>query len=175
MIIILEGIDKTGKSTIGKALSDKIKIPYFKNPSEKEHFKDEVAWWRWLDQLYIYEFLKQTKYSVIIDRGHPSDYVYSKVFRAASQAYVKRILFIDSLFAELNARIIYCYNDDTKNKDELFDLKRYHGWLKREYEYFLGHSKCKVMYLDTGGNNIEEQLEAILWWLRIMEKEKKGE
>ena len=62
-IYIFDSPDGTGKTEIGKELSRRINIPYFKMTTEHENwrkgtFKEALRF----DQTYIVEFLKQTRY-----------------------------------------------------------------------------------------------------------------
>jgi thymidylate kinase len=160
-IIILEGCDGTGKTEIGKELSRILNIPYFKNNKEHIHFFDEnITKYRFLDQLYIYEFLKQTKYSVIIDRAFPSDIVYTNVFRP-NKELINTLYDIDEKFSNLNTIIIYCYKQNHFIDDEIIDSSKYLS-ITNEYEKYLLYTKCRVINLNTTDENLNREINEIL-------------
>ncbi len=166
MIIFFEGVDKTGKTSIAKELSRVINIPYFKNNTEKKFFSDvEVSKYRWLDQLYLYEFLKQTHYSAIIDRGYASDIVYTNVFRRDNLDIINILYDIDYKFSSIGARIIYCYKDEILEKDDIINIVDNKRELESEYAYFLLKTKCKYLELNTTDEALEKQITIILGWL----------
>ena len=68
-IIIFIGPDKSGKTTIAKALSILLKIPYFKNPNETDVFKTNYNSALLYEAKLMFAFLKQTNYSSAIIIG----------------------------------------------------------------------------------------------------------
>jgi len=167
MILIFEGADYTGKTSISKKLSTTLKIPYFKNTTELQFFNNEdISKYRWLDQLYIYEFLKQTKYSVIFDRAYPSDIVYSSLYRKYDDDFFARLYNIDELFSQINAQIILCYKDNFSNYfDVIIEFENIER-IQKAYFEFANQTKCKLLKLNTTNENIDDQIAAIIRWLR---------
>ena len=164
-ILFFEGVDKTGKSNIAKCLSEIISAPYFKNTTEKLFFTDKtITKYRWLDQLYLYEFLKQTGYSVIIDRGFISDLVYTRIFRKKNKETIEKLIIVDKLFASIGAKIIYCYKTKNTFVDDVIDIDKYSS-LSNEYDRFLKLSSCEILRLDTTDENIDEQIKRIVKWI----------
>ena len=160
-ILFFEGVDKTGKSNIAKCLSEIISAPYFKNTTEKLFFTDKtITKYRWLDQLYLYEFLKQTGYSVIIDRGFISDLVYTRIFRKKNKETIEKLIIVDKLFASIGAKIIYCYKTKNTFVDDVIDIDKYSS-LSNEYDRFLKLSFCEILKLDTTDMNIDSQINKI--------------
>jgi len=164
-ILFFEGVDKTGKSSIAKRLSEIISTPYFKNTTEKLFFTDKtITKYRWLDQLYLYEFLKQTGYSVIIDRGFISDLVYTRIFRKKNKETIEKLIIVDKLFASIGAKIIYCYKTKNTLVDDVIDIDKYSS-LSNEYDRFLKLSFCEILKLDTTDEKINEQIKRIVKWI----------
>jgi len=164
-ILFFEGVDKTGKSNIAKRLSEIISTPYFKNTTEKLFFTDKtITKYRWLDQLYLYEFLKQTGYSVIIDRGFISDLVYTRIFRKKNKETIEKLIIVDKLFASIGAKIIYCYKTKNTFVDDVIDIDKYSS-LSNEYDRFLKLSFCEILKLDTTDEKINEQIKRIVKWI----------
>lgn len=167
-ILFFEGVDKTGKTSISKKLSEIIGIPYFKNNTEKKFFSDiEVAKYRWLDQLYLQQFLEQTKYSAIIDRGFISDIVYTMVFRKhILNDVLDNLKMVDELFAKIGAKIIYCYKDNHALKDDIVDTSFYND-IANAYGETLNMSKCNVLILNTTNEDLESQICEVIKWLML--------
>lgn len=93
MIVILEGINGTGKTTVASEINKKIGFPVyraFKSFSTYEHFDDESEY-GWLkdmnvpfnthvDDLYVSDFVKTVLCDVILDRSMPSAIAYGSVY-----------------------------------------------------------------------------------------------
>ena len=157
-IIIIDGHDKAGKSTIAAALSKRLKIPVFKRTNVKKNY-DFVIDLFYSIESYL-QFLEQTKYSVIFDRLYPSEYAYSQVFNRMTSR--EKIYEIDERFSQLDAKIIILKKKKTKQlKDELIDKNLYDN-LTEEFQLFTYVSYCKTLILDTSNKNLKKQLETII-------------
>jgi len=164
-IIIIDGPEKVGKTTISRELSKRINIPYFKRSisgfTEKSLFLDKFSFKEATkyDQTYIIDFLKQTNYSIIFDRCYPSEWVYSKVF--GRERDEKILSLIDQEYSLLNTYIliflrkIYKYNDDIIKIEKL-------PLIHKEYINFSQWTKCntKIMYNDS--EDLKFELDEIL-------------
>jgi thymidylate kinase len=160
-VIILEGHDTSGKSHIAQALSDKLNIPIFKVSRDK-------YWWDPLVNLVymtegITQFIEKTGASVILDRWHPSDFMYSKLFDR--DISTKKIGDIDARMAKLNTLVVYCYkNQDVyidDKEDAEFVNKEMYSRMTRLYESYSRESLCRCLWINTSDQNIEEQLQKI--------------
>lgn len=80
MIIIVEGIDRVGKSTLCNKLSETLNIPIFKysglisNDKKRNDYETDKL-------LLTLEAFNCSKQSVIFDRFHLTDYVYGRLER----------------------------------------------------------------------------------------------
>lgn len=99
--IIIEGLDKTGKSTLARFLSEKTGKPIkkFSNPGPQEDAAVEYA-----------EFVISSQ-SCIVDRMHLSEMAYGPVLRGESTVdeNVQRV--IEGLLAKRGSVGIYCEAD----------------------------------------------------------------
>lgn len=156
-IIIFEGHDKAGKTTILNSLSRQQQLPIFKLQRDKKWFDPYVVS-KYGDEMLL-QFLEQTKTSVILDRCFPSQYAYSKVY---NRAFDKELLFeYDKRYSDLNTFIIYCYkNKKAYVKDEIIDISKYPK-ITRQFNVFFKKSKCKVLKLNTTNQNLVKQLDRI--------------
>ena len=161
-IIIFEGIDMCGKSTIAKALSLKLEIPIFKMNLPK-HFWDFLIHQRYATEA-ITQMFEQTGQSAILDRSFLSDYMYSCLF---NRPYDKAThVLTDERFAKMNALVVYCYKDeesfqeDTEDADfiTMNDYKK----MMIHYDLVLDETNCRHIRLNTSDENLEEQLKTII-------------
>ena len=80
MIIIVEGIDRVGKTTLCNRLSEELNIPIHKYKGiikyDKMKNKEETD-----KTLGLIQLLKETGSSIIFDRSYMSDYVYGVLQR----------------------------------------------------------------------------------------------
>jgi thymidylate kinase len=162
-VIIFDSPDGTGKTNISYALSQRLGIPYFKMNTEHENwrkgkFKEALEF----DQTYLLQFLKQTKYSVVIDRAYPAEWVYSQVFGRETNMELLRKL--DEEFARIGTNIVIPVRDDySKNRpDEVVDHE-YLPKLHQKYMEFRDWTKCHTVtiYVDSYRENLKDQLDDI--------------
>lgn len=166
-VIILEGPDSTGKTEIGKALSDKIGVPYFKNSYERERiFRDARSDLATYCGLYMADFLENTGNSVILDRFHISEYVYAQVYNRETS--VDDILEIENKLTNIDAKIIYCYKNDLRDyEDEDIDKGKIRK-IKYQYEeYFSKYQLLELLKLKTDDKDLDNQIRKIVHFLKI--------
>lgn len=173
-LIILEGLSRTGKSTITKTLSEKYG---FKNISIKEKMPDYIEnlhdFYHGIhifSNLIYREFPEET---FILDRSFLSELVYSKFFNRKTHQHkcdsVSDLLF-DNNFVLINVtntydkylerhpkdKIIYTREDFIKQKD-LFD------WYFNHYQNHNDSQtwKTKFLELDSSSLSIEQCIDSI--------------
>lgn len=168
-IIIFEGHDGSGKSNIAEALSKKLEIPIFKSNKEKIRWHDHA-----ISLMYtvdgITELLEQTKYSIIFDRWHVSEYAYSKVFGRFTS--IEKIFDIDKRLSKLNTLIIHCFKNEEAFKTDEHDIVKTNQYneIIYNYRYFLEKSRCQILNINTTDEDLDKQIEKIL--SKIMEMNK---
>lgn len=101
-MIILEGIDKTGKTTLANKLRDEYGYEIVKTsqPKKKEHPYVE----------YVRKILSIRTSRVVFDRLHLGELVYGPVKRGKSLIDEKMLFNINSLLSLHGATIIYCHD-----------------------------------------------------------------
>ena len=156
MIIIFEGPDKTGKTSIAQKLSEVTSIPYFKFELEKEIFNTENAFFNLLKYGFplLVQFLKQTKTDVILDRSYPSEIVYSLVFNRKTDPSILK--WADKQFKEMGAVVVLCYKDKVTEQDEIID-SNYYEEIKEAYMNL--KLEIPIYYLNTTDQNLEKQIQ----------------
>ena len=160
-IVILEGHDKSGKSTIATALSEQLNIPIFKVVRNKYWWDPEINL-KYLTE-GITQFIEQTKTSVILDRWVPSDYMYSKLFNRPIN--YDTIFNIDERLSKLNTTIIYCHKNkeafEFDEEDKEFINMTMYDKMTELYREYSDKSKCNHLWLNTSDENLFEQTKQI--------------
>lgn len=168
-ILLLEGADGTGKTTLAKLLSSELNIPYFKRNNEDFKTSSEESYFvnnnkeflnsLRFDQTYITQFLKQTGYSVIIDRAWPSEYVYSQVFSRPTDLTL--LTELDDLYARLNAKIIITRCSKPFRQDKLVN-NEYFKQITHAYDLFVEWTKCETITLDMNILDVNEATDIVI-------------
>jgi len=161
-VIIFEGHDRSGKSTIAKALGEELGIPIYKAQRDK-HWWDPMVNISYFTE-GITQFIEQTGISVILDRWMPSDYMYSKLFDR--DISYRKIFELDERFAKMNAKLIICYKDPDKyivdTEDFEFVKPEMYTEMTRLYHEYAEQSKIKnIIFLNTSSQILEKQLAII--------------
>lgn len=158
-LIIFEGHDMVGKTTIAKALAKQLKLPVLKVvKSNKWH--DTL-----IDLLYGVEIhvqtAEQTGLSVIYDRLFPSEYAYAKAY--SRPTVEEKIFEYDRRMAALGAKIIVCYKTPESWQEDdqgMIETEKYQKLFEAYNEYYQ-KSSCDFLFLDTSDENLEDQLNQI--------------
>ena len=168
-IIALVGPDKCGKTEIGDELSKRLGIPLFKANTEKGKFRngdDFINEMRYADPRTI-DLLRQTGYSLILDRAWPCEWVYSRAFnRGCDSAATDKS---DIGYASLGAVVIVCsrtsykgiVDDDAPEKLTEPMLNKLHSL----YEDFAKQTRCRVMFLNVDDENLDREVGDIISFL----------
>lgn len=102
MIIIVEGIDRVGKSTLCNLLSKELGIDVFKNTSFYGKCLGKKSEIELINQLI--NFVECTKQNIIFDRLHLSEFVYGMLDRG----YVNTdIMKVDDRLSKMDCILIY--------------------------------------------------------------------
>lgn len=159
MIIIVEGIDRVGKTTLCNMLNEEFNIPIHKyrglikyNKMDNTEETDKT--------LGLIQLLKETKSSIIFDRTYFSDFVYGMFERNYNiDIAVDNFRIVDDAIAELDdVFLIYVLPTDVnKSSDEHGkDLKMYDD----EFYDLFKHSKIKNKWRCTF-NTLNEAINFI--------------
>lgn len=164
-IIHFIGHDNAGKTSIAKALSHHLQIPYFCNPNNSQYHsdKDNIVKLK-AEGLMEFHLLSQCGFSMIRDRNYVCEIAYATMYnrdtdigflRDLHKAYCKN-------FADFY--IIYChktafkekFEDEYVKEEEIFGLKTlYEGALK------LLSFPERILYLDTTDEYLTRQIKTI--------------
>tara|TARA_R110001606_G_scaffold340064_1_gene488205 strand:- start:165 stop:731 length:567 start_codon:yes stop_codon:yes gene_type:complete len=173
-IIILEGLSRTGKSSITKYFAEKYDYRNisFKNkmPEYVEHLPDFYHGIHTLFNQIYREFPNET---FILDRSFLSELVYSKFFNR--KTYQKQSDVVTNLLFDNNFLLVYLSNNFTNYKERIpkdkvifsekdfLEQKDSFSWY---FEHFKNHSHCdtwknKFLRVDTTVKSIEQSIQEI--------------
>lgn len=159
MNLIVEGPDRSGKTTIAKALAKELNHQYFRINKGKNYFTKKDFYQQALTESnLLLQLIQQTKQNLIIDRSIPSEFVFSKVFNRDTD--LVSIIDQDRALAEEGVILLYCYKDYYKIDDDLVDMNRVEE-IKKRYEDYLKISHMRKIILNTTDENLLRQLSFI--------------
>jgi len=103
MVIILEGCDKTGKSTLAQYIVEKYGFKLIKcsQPKKGEAYNEYTG---------IIEKISKGKENYVIDRMHLGEEVYGPIYRGRSELTQEQFQDIEKRLNDLNTVLIYCYD-----------------------------------------------------------------
>jgi thymidylate kinase len=167
-IIIFEGPDGCGKTNISLALSDSLGIPYFKNTAEWDFFENDPSYFKnclTYGAPFLLSYLEQSGVSLIEDRGHPSEWVYSRVFNRETDEHILKL--VDQKYAELGAKIIVPVRSDYSavvDQFEVVDVKKLNK-IHDAYTEFLDWTVCETLVINVDDENLEREIKEIMQFL----------
>jgi len=159
-IIFMEGPDNCGKSHIGRYLSHKMMIPYFRFSRQhdmwaKNQFKTALEF----DQPVIAAMFDDMRLDALVDRSYASEFVYSSVFERETNMEVLQQL--DERYSRLGAVfVILLRRDYSKNGGDIVVPDEKLVKLHDKYLEFVKWTKCScvIMYVDDFGNDLLKQV-----------------
>lgn len=149
MIIIVEGIDRVGKSTLCEMLSKEFNIPVYKHIGDFEYFKmnndNETDKF-----LQILQICKLTDSDIIFDRFHLTDNVYGIIERYYNITRAnKNFTIVDDFISEMqDVFLIYVLpiNIEKSSEEHGKDLTIYNDILYRLFKKSKIKNKYRVTY-----------------------------
>jgi thymidylate kinase len=170
-VYIVEGPDRSSKSTVGKLLAEKLRIPYFKPSNDSASLIDNdfsTKMLRYCDP-YVVQLLEQTKHPIVIDRHFPSEWVYSHVLgRPLDEDSVWNS---DALFSKLPTTILIfkrkSYVDVSDDDPRLNESTLTH--LSKKYDEFVELTRCRTLAFEFDRFDPEGMTKTVL--RRLMESE----
>ena len=168
-IIMFEGPDSSGKSSIAKALSKHLNIPYYKNSMERnQKRKGQTKIMTEFAVPYLFNFLEQVQSEFIMDRNYPSEFCYGQVEKRDIDLEMIRIL--DDWFSTaFDSCIIICYKSKYENFEDETTPQENLNALIEKYKEFSNWTHCEhVLFLDTTDANLNNQINRILEFLSVV-------
>ena len=168
-IIIFDGPDMCGKTEMAQELSSRLGIPYFKNEGEWDFFEKDPKYFAncvRYGATFFCSFLRQSGYSVIMDRGHHSEWVYSQVFDRETN--LSALTAVDKAFAALGAVVIVPFRtsyDGLVDQFEAVTPKRLRE-IDKKYKKIQEWTACEVFFINVDDEDLEREMTDILGFLQ---------
>lgn len=134
MIIIVEGIDRVGKTTLCNALSNTLNIPIYKHSQRFMDYSNMDNANETDKMLHLLDLCALVDADVIFDRFHFSDYAYGIIERQYDSTIATiNLLTLDSVLARMNAIMILMQPTDLVLSSEQHgkDLKPYFDLMEK--------------------------------------------
>ena len=166
MIVILEGLERTGKTTLAKVF-EKHGFVNFKDHNHLRDFSVENIAERLDSTLSTLVALDKKGINIVLDRFHISEYVYSTLKRKNCSSLFDHIWYIDEVLSHLNTKLIYLtrkvndqYLKDYPEHTNGFTI----GTLQKEFEYRIDKSyiEDKEVYDLSQWENEEDIVNEII-------------
>ena len=170
MKVAFIGPDMTGKSNIAGELSERLRVPVFKNSGEwKTELNSEDYFLNLLrfGGPFLMDFIKQTDVSVILDRFYPCELVYAEAFERETDT--NTIEWMDKQFSQAGGKFIICLRKDyTGLVDDVYPDALPPEMLERLdslYRKFSEATSCECLVLHTDDRDLDKQVNAIIEFL----------
>lgn len=120
MIVILEGLERTGKSTIAEILETKYNFVSFKDHNHLMEMDCSFIANRLDATLSMITALDKLNIDVVLDRFHISELIYGTYYRGYSRANFQHIKYIDEVLSHLNTKLVLLERTVDEKYEEVF-------------------------------------------------------
>lgn len=124
MIVILEGLERTGKSTVAEILETKYNFVSFKDHNHLMEMDCSFIANRLDATLSMITALDKANIDVVLDRFHISELIYGTYYRGYSRANFQHIKYIDEVLSHLNTKLVLLERTVDEKYEEVFPRNR---------------------------------------------------
>ena len=119
MIIIVEGIDRVGKTTLCNKLSTELNIPVYKHSQKVMDYSLMDNMNETDKMIHMLDVCKLTNASLIFDRFHFSDFAYGIIDRHYDKKTAKEnLILLDKTLHDMNAILILVFPTDISSSSK---------------------------------------------------------
>lgn len=169
-VLIFEGHDRCGKTTIANKLAERFNTQVFMTNSRECFTSSEAPGNLSVFNYYLAKYVqdiyqrKELNKPIIIYRSFLSEMVYAKLFNRETSDFHNKAA--DVLFNRVNATIILCKNNRTVYGDETLpdSMVQKSADLFDHYKMMV---RCKVLELDTSSHNVDEYINSLVKQLSL--------
>lgn len=159
MIIIFEGHDKAGKSTIAKEFCQRTGSMYLRDTTLQQAAKENVNQTYARYQLAWLLPALSSDFNIVIDRAIISHFVYAAVYKQPINIALANETF-DLMQKSGKVLHVICYKDGPLAEDEIFDKQE-----QVRAEFMRYAQLPNALMLNTTDQNLEQQLQTITEWI----------
>ena len=120
MIVILEGLERTGKSTIAEILETKYNFVSFKDHNHLMEMDCSSIANRLDATLSMIVALDKAGKNVVLDRFHISELIYGTYYRGYNRTNFQHVRYIDEVLSHLNTKLILLERTVDEKYKEVF-------------------------------------------------------
>ena len=143
MILLFEGWEKVGKTTLARSIKTDLNFQYFRSTKQINSNVDLEQAIKY-DWRFMIDFLSQVKTDVCFDRSFISQYVYSNLFRKDNILKNYDLNEYDIIFKQycdslslIDYKIIYCYREHYNDEiDDQVDITKVNEANKLYLDFF---------------------------------------
>ena len=162
---IFGGPDRSGKTTIAKALSQLTGAQYYKAANQRQFWTEERDNFKLLLEYHgpsMIDFLENVGLpgGLIFDRFTPCEFAYSRAYGRETNRDV--IFNIDKRLAAMGYVFVYCWKDDYVDWDDDLIEESMIGKLMSGYDAYASKSKMHTIFLNTTDQKLDTQLLQIM-------------
>lgn len=162
---IFGGPDRSGKTTIAKALAETIGAQYYKNDNQREFFEKRPNEFKLLTEYQapsFVHFLENVTIpgGVVIDRFTPCEFAYSAAYERETN--VPLIMDVDWRLSKLGFIFVFCFKSEYPEWDDDLVAKEKVPSLIHNYLRYAQITSMQFVILNTTSQNLQSQLNTIL-------------
>lgn len=166
MIVILEGLERTGKSTIA-SIFEKHGFVNFKDHVHTRNFTPDHMADRFSAILSFLVSLDKSGKDVVVDRCYFSDYLYGTIKRKYDSSCYNHIWFIDEVLSHLDTHLIYLKREVNEAYIKVYpdqEFNRQISCMNNKFEYLIDKSYIKnKMTIDISKiDNLDKFVEGFI-------------
>jgi len=168
-IIIVEGVDGVGKTTVAKELAKELNYGYIKNPFPSRDYYNNYNT-SLFEFSYLLMILKTGKLdNIVLDRWYSSELVYSYLYKREIEK--KQFWKMDRELAEMGAVGLYLHKlqkkESYKNENVNYESLQI---LDQKYMKYIEKSKIPYHTVSTNTENVKDQIKLIKFFLKGAKK-----
>lgn len=123
MIVILEGLERTGKTTVAEILENNFGFISFKDHNHLMEMDPSFIANRLDATLSMITALDKANVDVVLDRFHLSELIYATYYRGYNRTNFQHIKYIDEVLSHLNTKLILLERTVDDDYEEVFPRK----------------------------------------------------
>lgn len=169
MILLFEGWEKVGKTTLANKVKDELNFNYFRSSKQINsgiNLERAIQYdWR-----FMIDFLSQIQIDVCFDRSFISQYVYSNLLRKKNILKNYDLDQYDNVFKQycdllssFNYKIIYCYreqyDDETDDQVDITKVKKANELYYEFFNRFVNKNNLLTCYYEDGTQSNFEKIK----------------